>query len=151
MIYKTYMMPLTSCPDMSLASAELLAHGVRQHAASLGRAVAVVVVDRGGNLVTSARMDGSQLGASSLALDKAYTAVAFGRPTSAWSQSSSPGASDWGLVGSLSGRTSVIAGGVPVYVEGQLVGGVGVSGGPSAIDEECAEKSLAAAGASSQP
>jgi uncharacterized protein GlcG (DUF336 family) len=84
------------------------------------------VVDRGGNLVAAARMDGAQLAALSLATDKAYTAVSFGFPTSAWVDSSAPGGSDWGLGSTLGGRSVVFPGGVPLYADGELVGALGV-------------------------
>lgn len=135
-------------PDMSLELAEIMLRGVRDAASAVGELLAAAVVDRGGNLVAAVRMDGAQLGASSLALDKAYTAAAFGQPTGAWAQSSTPGASDWGLAATLGGRAVVFAGGIPVYAEGQLIGGIGASGAASTVDECCAAKAVAAAGLS---
>ncbi len=133
---------------MSLDLAERVLAGLKTEAAAREERLACAVVDRGGNLVAALRMDGAQLGASSLALDKAYTAVAFGFPTGAWATSSTPGASDWGLAATLDGRAVVFPGGVPVFVEGHLIGGVGVSGAKSEVDESCAEKAVAAAGLS---
>ncbi|MEO5834537.1 MAG: heme-binding protein, partial [Nakamurella sp.] len=98
------------------------------------------------NLVAAGRMDGAQLGALSLATDKAFTAVSFGHPTSAWVDSSGPGGSDWGLAGTLGGRAIVFPGGVPLYADGHLVGGVGVSGTASLIDAECASAAAVACG-----
>jgi len=105
-------------------------------------AMGIAVVDTGGNVVAAARMDGAQLVALPLATDKAYTAVAFGRPTEAWAESSAPGGSDWGLSTVLQGRLVVFAGGLPIVVEGELVGGLGVSGGPAEVDRACAEAGL---------
>lgn len=133
---------------MTLDLAERVLGGLKSEAAAVGQRLAVAVVDRGGNLVAALRMDAAQLGASSLALNKAYTAVAFGLPTGAWAATSMPGASDWGLTATLDGRAVVFPGGVPVYLEGHLIGGVGVSGAKSEIDEACAEKAVAAAGLS---
>lgn len=147
MEYKRYMTPAYA-PDMSLALAELVLGGLKSKAAAAGERLAVAVVDRGGNLVAALRMDGAQLGASSIALNKAYTAVAFGLPTGAWAAPSIPGASDWGLTGTLEGRAVVFPGGVPVYLEGHLIGGVGVSGAKSEVDEACAETAVAGAGLS---
>lgn len=129
-------------PDMSLVLAERLLAGVRTAAATHGVTLAAAVVDRGGNPVASARMDGAQLGAARLALDKAFTAVAFGQPTAAWSESTAPGGSDWGLGTSLGGRVVVFPGGLPVVVNGALVGGLGVSGSASEVDAACAEAAL---------
>ena len=131
---------------MSLELAERMLTELKSVAASVGELLAVAVVDRGGNLVAELRMDGAQLGASSLALDKAYTSVAFGLPTGAWSDSSTPGSSDWGLSATLQGRAVVFPGGVPVYLDGHLIGGVGVSGAKSTVDEHCAETAVVGAG-----
>lgn len=133
---------------MSLEQAEQILSSLKSEAAAVGERLAVVVVDRGGNPVAALRMDGAQLGAHSLASDKAYTAAAFGLPTGAWVHSSTPGAGDWGLASTLSGRAVVFPGGVPVYLDGHLIGGVGVSGAKSVVDEACAEKAVAGAGLS---
>ena len=103
-----------------------------------GVRLAAAVVDRGGNVVASMRMDRAQLGAGSLALDKAVTAVSFGLPTAAWTTSSAPGGSDWGLAHTLGGRAIVFPGGVPVFARTHLVGALGVSGTSSEVDEACA-------------
>lgn len=132
--------------DMSLAIAEGLLAGVKRDAEAKGVLLAAAVVDRGGNLVASMRMDHAQLGAGSLALDKAVTAISFGYPTSAWCESSAPGGSDWGLAHTLSGRAIVFPGGVPVFASSELVGALGVSGAASEVDEACARNAVAAIG-----
>lgn len=128
--------------DMSLGVAQGLLAGVQAEATRRGVRLAVAVVDRGGNIVASARMDHAQLGAASLAHDKAVTAVSFGHPTAAWSRSSAPGGSDWGLAHTLGGRAIVFPGGVPVYCGHELIGGLGVSGAAAEVDEACAEAGL---------
>lgn len=140
--------PLVVSPDMSLAVATALLDGVAGHADGAGIRLAAAVVDRGGNLVASMRMDNAQLGAMSLALDKAFTAVSFGHPTRAWSTSSAPGGSDWGLAHTLGSRAVVFPGGVPVFADGALVGGLGVSGAASDTDEKCAIGAVLSAGLS---
>ncbi len=135
-------------PDMSLELAESLLGDLKVAAAARGVALAGVVVDRAGNQVASCRMDGAQLGAASLASDKAYTAAAFGHPTAAWTTSTGPGGADWGMAGTLGGRCVVFPGGVPVYSDQYLLGALGVSGAASAIDQECAEKAVAGSGLS---
>ncbi|VEG55038.1 uncharacterized protein, possibly involved in utilization of glycolate and propanediol [Mycolicibacterium aurum] len=129
---------LVQTPDMSLAVAELMLAEVKARASAQGLRLAAAVVDRGGNLVAAMRMDHAQLGASSLALDKAVTAVSFGMPTAAWIHSSAPGGSDWGLAHTLGGRAIVFPGGVPVFAGTHLVGGLGVSGAASETDAACA-------------
>ena len=132
--------------QVSLALAQQLLVQVQLRSEERGIATGAVVVDPGGNVVASARMDGSQLGALGLAEDKAFTAVAFGHPTSRWTESSIPGGPDWGLAATLRGRIVVVPGGVPIFHEGILVGGLGVSGAAAHVDEACAEEALAVAG-----
>lgn len=132
--------------DLSGDLALRLVAEVQTQAAARGLGLAAAVVDRGGNLIAAGRMDGAQLGALSLATDKAFTAVSFGHPTSAWADSSGPGGSDWGLAGTLGGRAIVFPGGVPLYADGHLVGGLGVSGAASVVDAECASVAAIACG-----
>lgn len=131
-----------SGPEISLTDALDLLARVRAAAHHDGLRLAYAIVDSGGNPVVTARDDGAQLGALSLAGDKAYTAVAFGMPTSAWTESSRPGGGDWGLAGSLGGRAIVFPGGVPLFAAGRLVGAVGVSGTVSTDDERCARAGI---------
>ncbi len=97
---------------------------------------AIAVVDDGGNLMAVERIDGTFPAASNISIGKARTAAIFKHPTKFFEE----------VVGK--GRTSMVAlndftplqGGVPIMVDGQLVGAVGVSGASSAQeDEELAE------------
>jgi uncharacterized protein GlcG (DUF336 family) len=118
--------------DLALA---LLAR-VRDEAVSRGLSLAIAVVDDGGNVVASQRMDGAALGAMQLAVGKAYTSVLWGTPTGEFTQSTQPGGDDWGW-NSTDPRIVVYAGGLPLHVDGELVGGVGASGGTAAEDADC--------------
>jgi uncharacterized protein GlcG (DUF336 family) len=132
--------------DATLDLAQVLLAGVRAEAELRGVALGAAVVDAGGDLVAALRMDGAQLVALPLATDKAYTAVALDAPTETWAASTAPGGADWGMATALGGRLVVFAGGLPVRVDGALVGGLGVSGAAAAVDRACAEAGLAAAG-----
>src|SRR4051794_41262158 len=119
---------------LSLAVAlELLGRG-RDEAASRQLALAVAVVDDGGHVLASQRMDGAALGAMSLAMGKAHTAVLWGAPTGEFMQSTQPGGDDWGW-NTTDSRIVVYAGGIPLNVDGELVGGGGASGGRAARAE----------------
>lgn len=139
-------MTTLSRTEVSCELAQGLIDAVHRECETRGLSLAAAVVDRGGNLVAAARMDGAQLAALSLATDKAFTAVSFGFATSAWVESSAPGGSDWGLGSTLGGRAIVFPGGVPLYLDGELIGALGVSGTASVIDEECASLAAAAHG-----
>ncbi len=132
--------------DVGLELAERILAGVRAEATARGVAMGIAVTDGAGLVVMTARMDGAQIPAVALATDKAYTAVAFGAPSEAWAQSTAPGGSDWGLSTALGGRFVVFAGGLPIHIDGELAGAVGVSGAAASVDRACAEAGLRAAG-----
>jgi uncharacterized protein GlcG (DUF336 family) len=90
-------------------------------------------------------MDGAALGAMRLAVGKAYTAVLWATPTGAFMESTQPGGADWGF-NATDDRVVVYAGGVPLLVDGELVGGVGASGGTAEQDEACVTAAAEALG-----
>ena len=114
---------------------ELLARA-RAEAEARSLALALCVVDPGGQQIASQRMDGAALGAAKLAAGKAYTAVLWGTPSGYFMKSTQPGGEDWGF-NTTDDRIVVYAGGLPLLVDGVLVGGAGASGGTAEQDEEC--------------
>src|ERR1044071_7445981 len=102
----------------------------------------IAVVDEGGNLMALERLDGTFAAGANISIGKARTAVLFKRPTKAFED----------II--KNGRTAMVAlpdafftplqGGIPITIDGQIVGGVGVSGAASAQQDE----ELAIAGAS---
>jgi uncharacterized protein GlcG (DUF336 family) len=125
-------------------SLELLAR-IRAEADARSLSLAAAVVDGGGHVIASQRMDDVALGAMRLAIGKAYTAVLWGARTGAFMESTQPGGDDWGW-NTTDERIVVYAGGVPLYADGELVGGVGASGGTAAEDEECVTAAAVALG-----
>src|SRR3989339_1536187 len=118
------------------------------HAAALGIRINVAVVDVGGNLAAFLRMPGAFLHSIDIAIDKAYTAASFGRPTSQWHaalQQHSDAVRE-GIV--RRPRFVGFGGGLPIVEAGQRIGGIGVSGGSEEQDEACAQAGLAAVGLS---
>jgi uncharacterized protein GlcG (DUF336 family) len=121
-------------PSLALAL-ELLA-AVRAEAEQRSLALAMCVVDVGGHVIASQRMDGAALGAMRLAVGKAYTAVSWGAPSGDFAESTQPGGADWGW-NTTDERIVVYAGGIPLLAGGELVGGLGASGGAAEEDEAC--------------
>ena len=120
----------------SLALALRLLEAVRAEAEARGLALAMCVVDAGGHVIAAQRMDGTALGALSLAEGKAYTAVLWGTRTGDFTESTQPGGADWGW-NTTDPRVVVYAGGIPLLAGGALVGGLGASGGAADEDEAC--------------
>ena len=129
-------------PTVTLDAALAAIEAVRREAQREGVALGIVVVDDRGVVVASARMDGAQFVALDLATAKAFTAAAFSAPSGAWSESSTPGGSDWGLLGSAGGQITPMAGGLPWMIDGALIGAVGASGAASSVDTACVERAL---------
>lgn len=90
-------------------------------------------------------MDGAALGALRLAEGKAYTAVLWGTRTGDFTESTQPGGADWGW-NTTDPRVVVYAGGIPLIADGQLVGGLGASGGAADEDEACVAAAARALG-----
>jgi glc operon protein GlcG len=99
--------------------------------------VAVAVVDTGGNLVYYEKMDNTQIGSANVAIEKARTAALFKRPTKAF-QDVLAGGGDGLRILSLKGVVA-IEGGIPLMMDGKIVGAIGVSGATSAQDAQCAK------------
>ena len=123
---------------LTLAVAKCVLGRVEERATELGVRVCAAVLDQGANPVATIRMDGAQLGAYPLALEKAWTAVAFEAPTEEWSSVTTPGAPAWGFSTSLSGKVIVFGGGIPLRRDDYLIGGLGVSGSRAVVDAEVA-------------
>jgi len=118
---------------------------VRQEAETRDLSLAVAVVDAAGHVLASQRMDGAALGAMQLAVGKSFTAVSWATPSGEFARSTEPGGDDWGW-NTTDPRIVVYAGGLPLIVEGELVGGIGASGGTAAEDEECVAAAAAGLG-----
>ena len=127
-------------------AADRIVAGARARAAEIGQPFTVAVVDESGVLKAYSRMDGAPLVSVKLAEDKAYTAVGFGLPSHGWYDfikddgplaAGAPSAID---------RLVIFGGGYPIVVDGEIVGGVGVSGGHYTQDMDVAQAGLAALG-----
>jgi uncharacterized protein GlcG (DUF336 family) len=136
---------LVSRRHLSLDLALSLLARVREEAQARDLSLAAAVVDDAGHVLASQRMDGVALGAMQLALGKAFTAVSWATPSGEFARTTEPGGDDWGW-NTTDPRIVVYAGGLPLLVDGELVGGIGASGGTAAEDEECVAAAAAALG-----
>jgi uncharacterized protein GlcG (DUF336 family) len=136
---------LISRRQLSLDLALRLLARVREEAGARDLSLAAAVVDGAGHVLASQRMDGAALGAMRLAVGKAFTAVSWATPTGEFGSSTQPGGDDWGW-NTTDERIVVYAGGLPLLVDGELVGGLGASGGTAVEDEECVAAAASALG-----
>jgi uncharacterized protein GlcG (DUF336 family) len=130
--------------SLGLADANLVIQAGIARAKTIGSPSTIAVVDVGGTVVAQARMDGASLSSVALAYDKAYTSLSCRLPTSTITKIAQPGGDFYGIANGLGGRAIIFPGGIPIEIDGQVVGAVGASGGNGAQDEDVAR---AAAGA----
>lgn len=128
--------------DITLEQAQAVVQAGLAESASRGLAMNVAVVDAGGNLKAFARMDGAWLGSIDIAIRKARTSRYFDMPTGALGELSQPGGPLFNIEVSNGGLIT-FPGGLPLEVDGQVVGAVGVSG--STVDDDHAVATAAAA------
>lgn len=107
----------------------------------IGVKINAAIVDEGANLKAFMRMDEAALLSSEIAQNKAYTAAAFGKSTDEWyPMIKDEPALLTGIV--HTNRLVVFGGGIPLYYNGVIVGGIGVSGGTAEEDVICATAGL---------
>ena len=106
--------------------------------------VVIAVLDSGANLVMLQRLDGAQLGSIEAAREKAYSAVLFRRPTKAFQDLIAQGGV--GLRTLRLPGASPVDGGIPIVVNGRLIGAIGVSGGSTEQDAQVAQAGAVALG-----
>jgi glc operon protein GlcG len=99
--------------------------------------MAVAIVDPSGNLVYYEKMDNTQLGSANVAIDKARSAALYKRPTKALQDALAAGGDGLRIL-RIQGAVPV-EGGIPLVMDGKIVGAIGVSGASSAQDAQCAK------------
>ena len=111
---------------------------VTNKAKEFGIKINAAIVDEGANLKAFIRMDEAALLSSEIAQNKAYTAAAFGKPTHEWyPMIKDEPALLTGIV--HTNKLVVFGGGIPLIYNRIIVGGIGVSGGSTIEDVQCAE------------
>jgi glc operon protein GlcG len=124
--------------DVNAAGGKKIAAGVLAECQKNGWNVAVAVVDNHGFLVYFERMDNTQTASMDIAVGKAKAAATYRRPTRVFMDVINKGGP---ATATLPG-VFASPGGVPIMVEGKVIGGVGVSGGTGDQDEQCAKAGL---------
>lgn len=102
----------------------------------------IAIVDDGGNLIAFHRMDNARIAGIDIAIGKAWTSAAMQMPTANLAQSALPGGATFGINTTNRGRLVILGGGVPLVRDGEIAGGIGVSGGTSAQDVEVANAAV---------
>jgi glc operon protein GlcG len=127
---------------LTLAAAKKMADAAQAEAEKYNWPLVIAIVDAGGDLIVLHRMDTAQLGSIEIAQAKARTSLRYRRPSKAFADSLN------------SGNTHILklpgvfpsGGGLPVELDGFLVGAIGISGATSEEDEQCARTAIASLG-----
>ena len=127
---------------ISIDDAKLLIEGARNKALQIGIPMCIAIVDESGQLVAFERMDGGKVTSSIIAQDKAFTAAGARKATHEYNADCQPGNLVFGIHTAIGGRLCVVGGGLPVTVDGEVVGGIGLSSGSPQQDMECAQAGI---------
>ena len=129
---------------LTLDDAKLMLSAAEAKAALIGIAYNIAVVDAGGHLIAFVRQDGALIGSIDLAINKARTARIFDKPTTLFAELAQPGEPLYGIQQTNQGKVVIFGGGVPVLVDGAIVGAVGASAGTVEQDVAVVEAALTA-------
>ena len=128
---------------MTREAAQALGAAARAAAQRMGLQVAIAITDGAGHLKSFERSDGVPFLAIDAAIDKAWSAVSFGVGTNVWNEIVKDA-----KVAQLTHRPRLVTvgGGLPIIQDGEVVGGIGISGASADQDHEAAKMALAELG-----
>ena len=126
-------------PSINITAAKKIAAGTLAECAKNSWNVAVAIVDPHGSLIYFERMEDTQYASNDIAIGKAKSAATFRRPTRVFADVINKG----GPAVATLGAVYASPGGVPIFVDGKVIGAVGVSGVTGDQDEQCAKAGIA--------
>jgi glc operon protein GlcG len=129
--------PMPYGPAITLEQAKEVMAGAEAEAQKNNWFVVIAIVDTGGNLVSLQRLDNTQFGSIEVARQKAWSAAAFRRPTKVFQEAVAGGGANLRIL-RLEGA-SPLEGGIPLVVDGQIIGAIGVSGMTGEQDGQIAQ------------
>lgn len=134
--------------QLNLAGADVILAAAKVKATAMGLKMNLAVVDDGGHLLAFARMDGARPASAQTALTKATTAATFRQETGPLPLKGEPDVllnlSLQNAASASGGKITTLKGGVPVIIDGQVIGAVGVGGGSGEQDAEVAKAGIQA-------
>ena len=128
--------------DFNLNNIKKMAEFAEEKAMEINVPIVFSAVDEGGNIILVHRMEGSLLASLDISINKAYTALALQIPTSDVNSLAKESGSLYGIQNTNSNKIVVFGGGIPIEVNGKMVGAIGVSGGTVEQDIEIAKYAI---------
>jgi len=135
--------PMIASQRLSLEEAELAVNAALAKGAELGVGSVVCVSDAAGWPIVVKRSDNGKPTSVDIAVNKAFTAACHRRPTHTYTNAQ-PGEEAFGIMNMHQGRFAIFVGGWPIEVDGEVVGGIGVSGGHTKEDIACCQAGITA-------
>ncbi len=129
-------------PKLTLSDARLVLEGAEARARAIGVDMDVAVVDDGGHLLAFIRMDNARVTSIDVAISKAFTAACARRATHEYAAVAGAGGPAFGIHVSNQGRFMIVGGGLPIFINGVIAGGVGCSSGSPEQDREVAQAGI---------
>lgn len=131
--------------QLNLAGAEMVLEAAKKKAATLGLKCNIAIVDDGGHMLAFARMDGARPASAATALTKAVSAATFRQETGPLPAKGEPDVLlSLSIQTASGGKITTLKGGVPIVIDGQVVGAIGVGGGTGEQDAEVATAGIQA-------
>ncbi len=135
-------MELITIRRLSIDDARILIEGAEEKSREIGVPMCSAVTDEAGNLIAFTRMDGAKISSITIAMDKAFTGAAAKKGTHEYNQLAVPGKPTFGIHVTNQGRFSIIGGGLPIIINDEVVGGIGISGGTAEEDQIVAQGAI---------
>ncbi|MEH7886081.1 heme-binding protein [Bacillus sp. JJ1609] len=127
---------------ITLDIAKKLIKGAERRARALGISEVIAIVDEGGNLIACHRMNDAWIASIEIAQNKAWTSVSLKMPTLNLARLAVPNAELYGINTTNHGRIVIFGGGIPLVLEGRVIGAVGASGSTVENDVEVAKSAV---------
>lgn len=133
---------------LELEEAKVMIEAAKKKSEEINVLETIAIVDDGGNLIALERMNGARITGPEISIAKAYTASGHKRSTHLFNKEPNgpalPGNEAFGINQMLPGKFAIFVGGFPIVVNGEVVGGIGVSGGNGEQDTAVGTAALAA-------
>lgn len=127
---------------LTLDDARVMMAAAEAKAVGIGVDMDIAITDDNGSLLMFHRMDGGRITSIDVAISKAFTAAAARKSTRDYGVAGAAGGPAFGIHTSNQGRFMIVPGGLPVFVNDEIVAGIGCSSGSPDQDEVVAQAGL---------
>jgi len=128
---------------LTLEEAQIALDAAQKKCEEMGIPEVLCIADNAGYPIALRRLDGGKVTSVQIAMNKAFTAAGHRKPTHHY-KNALPGEEAFGIFTQHEGRFTVFVGGMPIFVDGQCVGGIGASGGNTEQDLAACEAGIQA-------